>query len=87
VNSLTLFNNSNGTMPDCIQSLALRARALPTFNPRTVIGNLSTDSEFTFTETEPFTDGYYYLLVVSESQVSFNVAVTTTGKIIPFKNS
>jgi hypothetical protein len=24
---------------------------------------------------------------VSESQVSFNVAVTTTGKIIPFKNS
>lgn len=87
VHSVTLFNKSSDTMPDCIQSLALRARALPTFNPRIVIGNLSTGSEFAFTETEPFTDGYYYLLVVSESQVSFNVAVMTTGKNIPCKDS
>lgn len=86
VNSVTLFNNSSDTIPYCIQSLALRARALPTYNPRNGVGNLTTDSEFTFTETEPFTDGYYYLLVVSESQVSFNLAVTTTGKKILCKD-
>ncbi|GFG39492.1 hypothetical protein Cfor_00487 [Coptotermes formosanus] len=75
--SVVSFNNSSDTMPYCIQSLALQARALPTYNPRNGVGNLTTDSEFTFTETEPYTDGYYYLLVVSESQVSFNLAVTT----------
>jgi hypothetical protein len=78
--------NSLTSITYCIQSLALRARALPTYNPSSCTGNLTTDSEFTFTETEPFTDGYYYLLVVSESQVSFNLAVTTTGKKIPFKD-
>jgi hypothetical protein len=83
---MPLFNSSSDVMYYCIQSLALRARALPIYNPKNGIGNLTTDSEFTFTETEPFTDGYYYLLVVSESRVSFKLAVTTTGKKILCKN-
>lgn len=82
LHSVVSFNNNSDTLPYCIQSLALRARALPMYNPSNGIGNLTTDSEFTFTETEPYTDGYYYLLVVSESQVSFNLAVTTAGKNI-----
>jgi hypothetical protein len=79
---VVLLNNSSDTMPYCIQSLALRARALPSYYSRNGIGNITTDSEFTFTETEPYTDGYYYLLVVSESQVSFNLLVSTAGKKI-----
>ncbi|KAJ9580903.1 hypothetical protein L9F63_023918, partial [Diploptera punctata] len=70
--------NKSNEVSYCIQSLSLRARALPAYNPRLGIHNLTTDSEFIFTETEPYTDGYYYLLVVSESQVRFNIAVTTT---------
>lgn len=85
LHSAVSFNNNSDTLPYCIQSLALEARALPTYNPRNGIGNLTTDSEYTFTETEPYTDGYYYLLVVSESQVSFNLAVTTAGKKILYK--
>ncbi|XP_066997236.1 post-GPI attachment to proteins factor 6 isoform X2 [Anabrus simplex] len=77
ISSVALFHN-NSSMLYCIQSLALRARALPSYNPLISVGNLTEDAEYIFTETEPYTDSFYYLLVISESQVSFKVDVTTT---------
>lgn len=44
--------------------------------------NLSTNSTYTFTERTPHDDSYYYLLVVSDSIVEFNVKVSISGKFI-----
>ncbi|KDR17993.1 hypothetical protein L798_07174, partial [Zootermopsis nevadensis] len=87
VSSVKHFNSSNTEKPYCIQNMALRARALPPYNPRNGTGNLTTGSSFTFTETEPFTDGFYYLLVVSESRVSFKLAVATSVISIILQNA
>ncbi|XP_033222344.1 post-GPI attachment to proteins factor 6-like [Belonocnema kinseyi] len=64
----------------CILGLALQPRVLPMFNHThpSPIGNLSTSDSYTFTELSPYEDSYYYLLVISNTTISFNVEVTTT---------
>ncbi|GLH12908.1 Uncharacterized protein GBIM_17566 [Gryllus bimaculatus] len=76
VNSVTMFHNNN-TVLYCIQSVALRARALPSYTSKS-LGNVTVDSELFFTETEPYTNGFYYLLIVTESMVKFKVDISTT---------
>ncbi|XP_012280579.1 post-GPI attachment to proteins factor 6 isoform X2 [Orussus abietinus] len=64
----------------CIQSMALKGHALPVFN-RThpaQIGNLSTTDSYTFIVNSPYEDSYYYLLIVSETIIEFNVEVSVT---------
>lgn len=70
------FQNESLT---CIQSVSLKARALPIYSSRQTLGNITENSEFSYTVTEPYTDVYYYILIVSESVVSFNILVQTKG--------
>lgn len=76
LSSVPLFHN-NSTILYCIQNVAFRARALPSCSSKS-LGNLTTDSELKFTETEPYTNGFYYLLIVSESQIKFKIDISKT---------
>ena len=71
----------NETMDICIKGLSLQGRVLPTYNytHSSSLGNLTTNDSYTFTERSPYEDTYYYLLVVSDTVISFNVKVTTYG--------
>ncbi|XP_066591112.1 post-GPI attachment to proteins factor 6-like isoform X2 [Prorops nasuta] len=62
----------------CIKSLALKGRSLPVYNHTQPIkiGNITTRDSYTFKEYSPFEDSYYYLMVISESIIEFNVQVT-----------
>ena len=66
----------------CILGLALEARVLPVFNHShpSPIGNLTISDSYTFTELSPYEDSYYYLLVITNSVVTFNIEVLTTGE-------
>nr|CAD7443221.1 unnamed protein product [Timema bartmani] len=76
VKSFLRFNKADTY---CIEGLALEARALPPYDLKSGVGNLTTKTQHSFIENEPFTDGYYYLLVISKSQVNFTIHVITTG--------
>ncbi|ODM99932.1 Transmembrane protein [Orchesella cincta] len=68
--------NQHSPIP-CIRNVFLRPRALPRFKSdgtMTTITDLS-DSELSHTERLPFTDSYYYILVVAETKVSYNISV------------
>ncbi|XP_043483098.1 post-GPI attachment to proteins factor 6-like isoform X3 [Leptopilina heterotoma] len=64
----------------CILGLALEARVLPVFNHTHLssIGNLTNSDTYTFTELSPYEDSYYYLLVISNTTITFNVEVITS---------
>lgn len=55
---------------------------MPVFNHTNSykMNNLSVNTTHTFTERTPHDDSYYYLLVVSDSIVEFNVKVSISGK-------
>lgn len=65
----------------CILGLALEARVLPVFNHTHLssIGNLTNSDTYTFTELSPYENSYYYLLVISNTTITFNVEVITSG--------
>lgn len=63
----------------CIKSVAFEARALPLYDPKNVNGNLTEKAEYIYTITEPYTNGFYYLLVVTDAQVRFDIHVVTSG--------
>ena len=35
---------------------------------------------YTFTESSPYEDSYYYLMIISDSIIEVNVKVVTSGK-------
>lgn len=77
-----IFRPSSDTSDLCIKGIALQGRSLPIFNHthESSMGNLTTNSTYTFTEFSPFEDSYYYLLVASDTVIQFNVKVTVYGK-------
>ncbi|KAH0546206.1 post-GPI attachment to proteins factor 6-like [Cotesia glomerata] len=68
----------NKTSKNCIKGLALQGRTMPVFNHTNSykMKNLPVNTTHTFTERTPHDDSYYYLLVVSDSIVEFNVKVS-----------
>lgn len=66
----------------CIRNVFLRPRALPRYKSDGTLTSITdlTDSEFSHTEKLPFTDSYYYILVVAETKVSYNVSIFVKGK-------
>ncbi|KAG7206139.1 hypothetical protein KM043_003531 [Ampulex compressa] len=74
--NFTVYNSHNIYKP-CIKNLDLQGRVLPVFNHTlpSKIGNLTTFDSYVFTESTPFEESYYYLLVVSDSVVEFHVKV------------
>ena len=62
--------------------MALQGRSLPVFNhsDSTKVGNLTMLDSYTFTETSPYEDSYYYLMIISDSIIEVNVKVVTSGK-------
>lgn len=48
------------------------------------MGSLATNSTYSFTERAPYEDSYYYLLVVADSVVDFNISVTIFGKSVNY---
>lgn len=66
----------------CIKNMALQGRSLPVLNhpEPTAVGNLTMLDSYTFTESSPYEDSYYYLMIISDSIVEVNVKVVTTGK-------
>ncbi|ROT80497.1 transmembrane protein 8B isoform X2 [Penaeus vannamei] len=61
----------------CIRSLSLQARSLPTFDPDGGAANISQGGGHVFTETRPFSDGYYYLLVNTEGETMMDITIET----------
>ncbi|XP_020709413.2 post-GPI attachment to proteins factor 6-like isoform X2 [Athalia rosae] len=62
----------------CIKGLALKGRAVPIYNQThgSPIGNLTMSDSYTFTVLSPYQESYYYLLVISDSVIDFNVKVS-----------
>ncbi|XP_054006508.1 post-GPI attachment to proteins factor 6-like isoform X1 [Hylaeus anthracinus] len=61
----------------CIKSINLQGRSLPVFNhsePRG-IGNFTMLDSYTFIESSPYEDSYYYLMIISDSIIELNVKV------------
>jgi len=64
---------------DCIEYVNLRDRALPKHNPGTAgFTNISHNSSVTFSEKRPYRNAFYYLLVVSSSEVEFELQLNYT---------
>jgi len=60
---------------DCIEYANLRDRALPKHNPHdgTGMNNISGNVSVSFKEDRPYKNSYYYLLIVSTTEVSFEL--------------
>lgn len=54
---------------------------MPNYTSPGAVLNLSTNESYTFNELAPFEDSYYYLMIVSESIIEFNVQVSITGEL------
>lgn len=65
----------------CIEAMYLKGRVLPTSNnfypaeSMTLVANAS----YSFVESSPYEDSYYYLLIISSSIIEFNIEVDATG--------
>ena len=66
----------------CVRSLFLEARSLPLYNPESGVTNLTQGGGHVFTESWPFADAYYYLLVDTEGETGLDITIQTKGKII-----
>jgi len=81
-------NSSNDTevinTAPCIKNIFVQARRLPDYNPSNSYSSAITEekgSDFTHIEVLPFTDSYYYVLIESETKVSYNIKITTRGML------
>ncbi|XP_020281025.1 transmembrane protein 8A-like isoform X3 [Pseudomyrmex gracilis] len=74
--SFTL-RNLRDIRESCIDSISLRGRALPILNQSHSIKlkNLTMNTNYTFVESSPYEDSYYYLSIVSNSVIEFNVKI------------
>merc|ERR1719209_2488744 len=64
---------------ECIEYVNMRDRALPKHNPETSgFSNVSHNETVTFNETQPYRNNFYYLLVVSSSEVTFQLELNYT---------
>ena len=66
----------------CVRSLFLEARSLPIYNTESGVANLTEGGGYVFTETRPYADAYYYLLVDTEGETSLDITIQTRGKIL-----
>ncbi|XP_050480954.1 post-GPI attachment to proteins factor 6-like isoform X2 [Bombus huntii] len=64
----------------CIKNMALKGRSLPVFNHSQSFetGNLTMLGSYTFTESSPYEDSYYYLMIISDSIIEVNVKVVAS---------
>ncbi|XP_076641591.1 post-GPI attachment to proteins factor 6 [Halictus rubicundus] len=81
--NFTVYNYiypSHNPHEPCIQSMALQGRSLPVFNHSEPIeiGNLTMSDSHIFTESSPYEDSYYYLMIISSSIIEVNVKVVTS---------
>lgn len=76
-----LLRNVQDIHEPCIETMSLKGRSLPIFNHLHPVESkyLTTNASYTFTESSPYEDSYYYLLVVSKSVIEFNVKVDILG--------
>ncbi|KAL6437504.1 hypothetical protein ACFW04_004153 [Cataglyphis niger] len=76
-----LLRNVQDIREPCIETMSLKGRSLPIFNHLHPVESkyLTTNASYTFTESSPYEDSYYYLLVVSKSVIEFNVKVDILG--------
>ncbi|KAG5328445.1 TMM8B protein, partial [Acromyrmex charruanus] len=77
--NFTLHNFRDINKP-CIEAMYLKGRVLPTSNyfHSTESKILSTNASYSFIESSPYEDSYYYLLIVSSSIIEFNIKIDTT---------
>ncbi|XP_071863584.1 post-GPI attachment to proteins factor 6 [Bombus fervidus] len=64
----------------CIKNMALKGRSLPVFNHSESFENVNLTmlGSYTFTESSPYEDSYYYLMIISDSIIEVNVKVVTS---------
>ncbi|XP_044017374.1 transmembrane protein 8B-like, partial [Aphidius gifuensis] len=83
-----LFNNTQNI---CIKSIALQGRTLPIYNysddDDNFLNKLMENDTIIINESSPFEDSYYYLLIVSDSIINFNISIITTECQIKIKQS
>lgn len=81
------ISNCNFTVQNisglCIEDMSLKGRSLPTFNNSRLEKpiSLTTEASHTFVESSPYEDSYYYLSIISNSIIKFNIKVDITGNL------
>lgn len=67
----------------CIENMSLKGRSLPISNHSHSKNptSLTTYASHTFVESSPYEDSYYYLSIVSNSIIKFNIKVDVTGNL------
>ncbi|XP_025987542.1 post-GPI attachment to proteins factor 6 isoform X2 [Solenopsis invicta] len=63
----------------CIEAAHLKGRVLPISNHFHPLESksLTTNASYSFVESSPYEDSYYYLLIISSSIIEFNVKIDT----------
>ncbi|XP_011300613.1 transmembrane protein 8B [Fopius arisanus] len=71
-----LLRSGNTPSNLCIKDLVVQGRVLPVLDHTRISIKLTANETYTFEEVTPFEDTYYYLLVASNSIVSFKIKVS-----------
>lgn len=76
-----MLHNFRDIHKPCIEAMYLKGRVLPTSNHFHPMESktLTTNASYSFIESSPYEDSYYYLSIVSSSIIEFNVKVDITG--------
>lgn len=79
-NCMFILHSFRNIHKPCIEAMYLKGRVLPTpdhFHPMES-KSLVTNASYSFIESSPYEDSYYYLLIISSSIIEFNVEVEAT---------
>lgn len=82
-NCMFILHSFRNIHKPCIEAMYLKGRVLPTpdhFHPMES-KSLVTNASYSFIESSPYEDSYYYLLIISSSIIEFNVEVEATGNL------
>lgn len=76
---------STQSVVPCIRNVFLRPRALPRYKSDGTLTTITenVNSEFSHLERLPYTDSYYYILIVTERKASYNIAISVKGNCLP----
>lgn len=75
------YNAKQAAELPCIHQIFMRDRGLPFYraNETDSIVTGNANSSYSRVEELPWTDAYYYLLIVTESRVEYNITISVEG--------
>ncbi|KAL0107615.1 hypothetical protein PUN28_014724 [Cardiocondyla obscurior] len=79
-NCTFVLHSFRNVQKPCIEAMYLKGRVLPASNHfhSAEYKTLAVNANYSFVESSPYEDSYYYLLIISNSIIEFNVKIDVT---------